>query len=91
MSAGAKYYPATGKLYARIALDGKIIAIFKLAPSDTQGEAMAKSILADAPTTVSQALSDELAGLFTKGFLDDRMVNTIVGVVRKHTATEPNK
>lgn len=35
---------------------------------------------------VSQALSDELAGLFTKGFLDDRMVSDIVSVVRKHDA-----
>lgn len=35
---------------------------------------------------ISRELSDELAALFTKGFLDDRMVETIVGVVRKHAA-----
>lgn len=33
---------------------------------------------------VSQQLSDELAELFTKGFLDDSMVSAIVGVVRRH-------
>lgn len=35
---------------------------------------------------ITQILSDELAGLFTKGFLDDRMVSDIVAVVRKYSA-----
>lgn len=34
---------------------------------------------------VSRELSDELAALFTKGFLDDRMVSAIVEIVSGHT------
>lgn len=34
---------------------------------------------------VTKALSDELAGMFSHGFLDDRMVEDIVAVVRKHS------
>lgn len=39
--------------------------------------------------SVAKPLSDELAGLFTTGFLTDDMVDTIVKVVRKHDA-QPN-
>lgn len=35
-------------------------------------------------TFVSKKLSDDLAELFTKGFLDDSMVESIVEIVRKH-------
>lgn len=35
-------------------------------------------------TFVSKRLSDDLAELFTKGFLDDSMVESIVEIVRKH-------
>jgi hypothetical protein len=35
---------------------------------------------------ISRELSDELAALFAKGFLDDSMVEAIVAVARKHAA-----
>ncbi|MFJ3487179.1 hypothetical protein ACIPL1_27735 [Pseudomonas sp. NPDC090202] len=34
---------------------------------------------------VTKALSDELASLFTAGFLDDRMVADIVALIRRHS------
>lgn len=40
----AKFYPGGGKLYSRIAKNGKIICIFKAPPTNTQGEAMAKAL-----------------------------------------------
>lgn len=42
---GAIYWPAEGKLLARITLDGKFVAIFKASPTDEQGHAMAKAIV----------------------------------------------
>jgi hypothetical protein len=41
----AKYWPAGGKLLARITLGGELIAIFKKPPTDEQGHAMAKSLV----------------------------------------------
>lgn len=44
MTTPAKFYPGGGKLYARIAKDGKIVCIFKAPPTNTQGHAMAKAL-----------------------------------------------
>lgn len=64
----------------------KLVSADKIADLMNEGDAPAESqVGATAP--VSKALSDELAGMFSVGFLDDRMVSDIVGVVRSHTPT----
>lgn len=44
MTTTAKYYPPRGLLHACIALDGKVICIFKKPPTSEQGHAMAKAL-----------------------------------------------
>ena len=40
----AIYWPAGGKLLARITYEGKLVCIFKAPPTDEQGHAMAKAL-----------------------------------------------
>lgn len=40
----AEYRPAHGKMLAMIVQGGKIVCIFKIAPTDAQGSAMAAAL-----------------------------------------------
>lgn len=65
----AKYWPADGKLLARITHDGKIIAIFKASPTDEQGHAMAKALVpAELPAEVETAHWDGAYDPYGDGF-----------------------
>lgn len=69
---GAIYWPAEGKLLARITLDGKFVAIFKAPPTDAQGHAMAKAIgFADGikwPAPVSETFWDGTHDAYGEGY-----------------------
>lgn len=39
-----KYLPAKGNVHARITANGKLVCIFKTAPTDAQGEVMAAAL-----------------------------------------------